>query len=84
MPRKPKSICTHVSRQVARVSADDLRCAESLELVGLAVVCHNLAVMTVKEFNHRLPEDNRLDIAEIELTPGVIRSGKGKPARPVH
>jgi hypothetical protein len=84
MPRKPKSICTHVGRQVARINVNDLRSAEPLELVGLAVVCHNLAVMTVKERNCRLPEADRVDVAEIVLTPSAIRGGKGKPSGPVH
>jgi hypothetical protein len=84
MHRKPKRICTHVGRQVARVSTDDLRRAEPLELVGLAVVCHNLAVMTVKELNRRLPENDRVDVAGILPRLPVVRGGKGKQGEPVH
>ena len=84
MPRKPKRICTHVGRQVAQVSAYDLRCAEPVELVGLAVVCHNLAVMTVKELNRRLPEDDRVDLNRMWPRLRVVSGGKGNPGEPVH
>jgi len=84
MPRKPKSICAHVGRQVARISANDLRSAESLELVELAVVCHNLAAMSVEEMNRRLPEHDRVDVSGISPRLRGIRSGKGKQARAVH
>jgi hypothetical protein len=81
MPRKPKRICVHVGRQVARVSAYDLRYAETLELVGLAVGCHNLAAMSVEELNRRLPEDDRIELNGIWPRLRVLR---GKSREPVH
>jgi hypothetical protein len=86
MPHKSKNICTHVGRQVARINVNDLRSAEPLELVGLAVVCHNLAVMTVKELNRRLPEDDRVDLAGMlpSLRAVHVRGRKGKLSEPVH
>jgi hypothetical protein len=81
MPHKPKRICTDVGRQVARVTAHDLQLAEPLELVGLAVACHNLAVMSVEELNRRLPVDDRVEVAA--TLPNRL-SGKGKQARLVH
>jgi hypothetical protein len=69
---------------VARTNANDLRSAEPLELVELAVVCHNLAAMSVEEMNRRLPEHDRVDVSGISPRLRGIRGGKRKQARLVH
>jgi hypothetical protein len=84
MPDKPKRICPRLCRQVARVTDYDLRRADPLELVGLAVVCHNLAAMTLEELNRRLPERNRADLNLPSPRLGALRGGKETPGESLH